>query len=131
MIKMNVLQYSIDGVRRIINNRRGEIKERIIKFTGRCWGNTETQTRVSNTYKRKLAGERMHEVMKIKYINTVPVKIRKGEIVGHVQGIENIIAVILYKHHKTPETSKSYKALSTEKPTTKRDKWKRENMKRW
>ena len=35
-IKMNVLQYSmIDGVRRIINNRRGEIKERIIKNTGR------------------------------------------------------------------------------------------------
>ena len=35
-MKMNVLQYSmIDGVRRIINNRRGEIKERIIKNTGR------------------------------------------------------------------------------------------------
>jgi len=116
----------IDGVRRIINDGRGEIKERTIKFMGRCWGNTETQTGVSNTYKRKLAGERMHEAMKIRYINmsVVPVKIRKGEIVEHVQGIENIIAAISYKHHKTPETSKSYKALSTEKPTTERDKGK-------
>ena len=45
MMKMNVLQYLIDRVRRVINNRRGEIKERTIKFTKRCWGNTETQTR--------------------------------------------------------------------------------------
>jgi len=126
-MRMNVLQYSmIDGVRRIINNRRGEIKERTIKFTERCWGNTETQMGVSNTYKRKLAGERMHEAMKIRYINTgmVLVKIRKGEIVEHVQGIENIIAAILYEHHETPKTSKSYKALLTEKPTTERDKGK-------
>ena len=126
MIKMNVLQYSIDGVRRIINNRRGEIKERIIKFTGRCWGNAETQTGVSNTYKRKLAGERMHEAVKIRCINTgvVPMKIKKGEIIGHIQGIENIIVAISYKYREIPETSKSYKALLTEKPATERDKGK-------
>jgi len=36
-MKMNVPQYSmIDGVRRIINDGRGEIKERTIEFTGRC-----------------------------------------------------------------------------------------------
>jgi len=106
VIKMNILQYlMIDEVRRIINNRRGEIKERMIEFMEKCWGNTETQTGVSNTYKRKLAGERIHEVMKIRYINTdmVPVKIRKGEIVGHVQSIENIIAAILYKYRETPD----------------------------
>ena len=59
---------------------------------------------VLNTYKRKLAGERTHEAVKIRYINTgmVPIKIKKGEIIGHIQGIENIIAVILYKHRKTP-----------------------------
>jgi len=126
-MKMNVPQYSmIDGVGRIINDGRGEIKERTIEFTGRCWGNAETQTGVSNTYKRKLAGERTHEAVKIRYINTgaVPVKIKKGEIVGHVQGIENIIAAISYEHRETSETSKSYKALSTEKPTTERDKGK-------
>ena len=68
----------------------------------------------------------MNEAMKIRYINmgTVPVKIRKGEIVGHIQSIENIIAVILYEHCETAETSKSYKALSTEKPTIERDKGK-------
>ena len=126
-MKMNILQYLIiDGVRRIINNGRGEIKEKTIKFTKRCWGNTETQTGVSNTYKRKLVGERTHEVMKIRYINTgmVPVNIRKGEIVEHVQGIENIIVVISYEHCETPETPKSYKALLTEKPTTERNKGK-------
>jgi len=68
----------------------------------------------------------MHKAMKIRYINmgTVLMKIRKGEIIGHVQGIENIIAAISYKHCETPETLKSYKALSTEKPTTERDKGK-------
>jgi len=132
VMKMNVPQYSmINGVRRIINDGRGEIKERMIEFTGRCWGNAETQTGVSNTYKRKLAGERMHEVVKIRYINTgvVPVKIKKGEIVEHIQGIENIIATISYKHCKTPETSKSYKALLTKKPTTERDKGKKKIQK--
>ena len=81
---------------------------------------------VLNTYKRKLAGERTHEAVKIRYINTgmVPVNIRKGEIVEHVQGIENIIAAISYEHRETPETSKSYKALSTEKPAIERDKGK-------
>jgi len=56
-----------------------------------------------NTYKRKLVRERTHEVMKIRYINmgTVPRKISKGEIIGHVQGIENIIVAILYEHYKT------------------------------
>ena len=37
-MKMNVLQYlMIDRVRKIINNRRGEIKERMIEFMGKCW----------------------------------------------------------------------------------------------
>ena len=68
----------------------------------------------------------MHEAVKIRYINmgTILVKIRKGEIVGHVQSIENIIVIILYEHCKTPETSKSYKALLTKKPITERDKGK-------
>ena len=36
MMKMNVLQYSIvDGVRRIINDGRGETKERMIEFMER------------------------------------------------------------------------------------------------
>ena len=74
-----------------------------------------------NTYKKKLIGEKIHEAVKIKYINmsVILVKIRKGEIIVHVQSIENII---LYKHHKTPETLKSYKALLTEKPITERNK---------
>jgi len=110
----------VDRVRRIINDGRGETKERMIKFMERCWGNTKTQTGISNTYKRKLVRERMHEAVKIRYINTgtAPMKIRKGEIIGHIQSIENIIAAILYEHHKTPETLTSYQALSTEKPTT-------------
>ena len=37
MMKMNVSQYSmIDGVGRIINDGRGEIKEKTIKFTKKC-----------------------------------------------------------------------------------------------
>jgi len=50
-------------------------------------------------------------------MGAVLVKIKKGEIIGHIQSIENIIAVISYEHHKTPKTLKSYKALSIEKPT--------------
>ena len=79
---------------------------------------------VSNTYKRKLVGEKTHEVVKIRYINIgiVLMKIRKGEIIGHVQGIENIITVISYEHCEIPETLKSYKALLTKKPTLERNK---------
>mgnify|MGYP006973188275 CR=1 FL=1 len=47
----------INRVRRIINDRKGEIKEKIIKFLEKYWKNTETQMGVSNTYKRKLVRE--------------------------------------------------------------------------
>lgn len=45
---------------------------------------------------RKLVRERILKVVKIKYINmgAVLIKIRKGELIGHVQGIKNIIAAI-------------------------------------
>jgi len=44
-------------VRRIINNERGKIKKRIIKFTKRCEKSIETQPGIVNSYKRKLVRE--------------------------------------------------------------------------
>jgi len=46
------------------------------------------QMEIVNTYKRKLVGEKMHKVVKIRYINirVECMKIKKREIIEHIQG---------------------------------------------
>ncbi len=48
--KINIPQFlMVDGVGRIINKGRGEMKERLVEFTGRNWGRMEAQMGIADT----------------------------------------------------------------------------------